>query len=379
MRFDFFQKNKQLILYFLIIIAFFSFINTFSKGLLNGCDFQWQPSKLLWEGINHYKKFITQGGRGDFLCQNGEYAHLLHVLFYPFVFFEWETARTLWLLVNIFFAFCIPIVICRSLKISKYKSILLLLIFITCYPTRMTINYGQQSLFVMFFMLLPFTLNNKLSGFLAGLSYVKYSSGYVILLNFLASKQYKIFILSTIPYFLGWFVYFNYTNSDPILNFFEPLQLILQKGYVKDADIYSLTKIHFAYLHSSYLKYAFVLIIFIINFLILLKINKFEDIYFKMSLILICPLIFFPHSNYDYILLFPLLCYSLSDTKYLVNRLNIYFVMFFFYLNRIINHLIDFDALYQPLLLLVMILLLITNIYSYKNKNCLYLFKYRLI
>ena len=93
-----------------------------------------------------------------------------------------------------------------------------------------------------------------------------------------------------------------------------------------------------------------------------------------MSLVFICPLIFFPHSNYDYVLLFPILCYSFLNTEYLVNKINICFVLYFFYFNRIINHLIDFDTLYQPILLLFLIGLVITNIYSYKNKDNLYFF-----
>ena len=97
---EIFQKNKKKILFFLIFISSLSFYNTISKGLVNGCDFQWQPAVLLWEGINHYQKFIING-KGDFLCQNGEYAHLLHVLYYPFTLFDWETARLLWLVVNI--------------------------------------------------------------------------------------------------------------------------------------------------------------------------------------------------------------------------------------------------------------------------------------
>ena len=88
-----------------------------------------------------------------------------------------------------------------------------------------------------------------------------------------------------------------------------------------------------------------------------------------MSLILICPLIFFPHSNYDYILLFPLLCYSIANSEYLVNKLNIYFVVYFFYFNRLVNHLIDLDNFYQPLLLFFIILLLIINICSHKKKT----------
>ena len=144
----------------------------------------------------------------------------------------------MWLVTNILFAFLIPIIACRYLKLSKYKSILLILIFITCYPTRMTLNYGQQSLFVMFFMMLPFIVNSKLANFFSGFSYIKYSSGYVIFLNFIANKEYKNLLISIVPYLIGWFIYFSFTNSDPLINFFEPIQLSLQKGYIRDADFY---------------------------------------------------------------------------------------------------------------------------------------------
>ena len=176
--------------------------------------------------------------------------------------------------------------------LSRYKTILLLLIFITCYPSRMTLNYGQQSLFVLFFMLLPFIFNNKSSSFFAGFSYIKYSTGYITFLNFLASKQYKYFFLSSIPYLIGWIIYFLFTNSDPITNFFEPIQLSLNKGYLKDADIFSLANIYMQ-TKEIYIKLFIVISIFIINFLLLVKINKNNDIFFKMSLVLICPLIFF--------------------------------------------------------------------------------------
>ena len=375
---NFFIKNKLIFLNLLIIVSILSFINTISKGLVNGCDFQWQPSVLFWEGVNHYQKFILNG-KGDFLCQNGEYAHILHVILYPFSILEWEKARLMWLVTNILFAFLIPIAACRYLKLSKYKSILLILIFITCYPTRMTLNYGQQSLFVMFFMMLPFIANSRLANFFSGFSYIKYSSGYVIFLNFIANKEYKNFLISIIPYLIGWFVYFSFTNSDPLINFFEPIQLSLQKGYIRDADFYSLINIYFLSNKTLFIKIIFIFLIFLINFIVLIKINKNKDIFFKMSLILISPLIFFPHSNYDYILLFPLLCYSFLNNKYLINKINIYYIIYIFYLNRIINHLLDIDFLYQPLLLLSLIILVILNLYSYKNQKNLYLFSIKII
>ena len=375
---NFFFKNKLIFLNLLIVVSIVSFINTISKGLVNGCDFQWQPSVLFWEGINHYQKFILNG-KGDFLCQNGEYAHILHVILYPFSVLEWEKARLMWLVTNTLFAFLIPIIACKYLKLSKYKSILLILIFITCYPTRMTLNYGQQSLFVMFFMMLPFIANSRLAYFFSGFSYIKYSSGYVIFLNFITNKEYKNFLISIVPYLIGWLVYFSFTNSDPLINFFEPIQLSLQKGYIRDADFYSLINIYFLSQKTLLTKSIFIFLIFLINFIVLIKINKKKDNFFKMSLILICPLIFFPHSNYDYILLFPLLCYSFLNNEYLINKINIYYVIYIFYLNRVINHLLNFDVLYQPILLLSLSLIIILNLYSHKNKNNLYLFNIKII
>lgn len=378
MKLNFFEKNKKILLYFLIIISAFSFFNTVSKGMINGCDFHWRPAVLMWDGINHYQQFILNGG-GDFLCQNGEYAHLLNVLYYPFTLLEWETARMVWLVINVVLVFIIPFFICEHLRLSKYQTILLVLIFITCYPTRMSLNYGQQSIFVLFFMTLPFILNSKWASFFSGFSYVKYNSGYIIFLNFIVEKKYKLFLISIIPYLIGWLIYFSYTNSDPIVNFFEPLELILKNGYSKDGDIYSLLNIYLVSSKSFFYKFFAILLIFLLNLLLLWKINKINDIFFKMSIVLICPLIFFPHSNYDYVLLFPLLCYSVSNLKYLINKINIFFVIYFFYLNRIVKHLIDFDVLYQPLLLLFIIFLVIINIYSFNKQRNLYLFNYKLI
>ena len=192
----FLTDNKKLILFFLIIICTISFIDTFRKGMSNGCDFQWQPSVLFWQGINHYEKFILNGN-WDFMCQGGQYSQIFHVILYPFTLFEWEIAKLLWVIVNSCLAFLIAAIICKNFNISKYKTILLILIFLTCYPTRMTINYGQQSLFVLFFLILPFIYRSNLAVFFSGLSIIKYSTGYVLFLDFIVKKQWKNFFLSS--------------------------------------------------------------------------------------------------------------------------------------------------------------------------------------
>jgi hypothetical protein len=110
------KNNKKVLLFIFIIISLISLFNTIEKSLKNGCDFQWYPSKLFWEGINHYR-YIIDGGK-VFMCQGGEYGHLLQIIFYPFILVEWNTARFFWLIINVFLAFLIPYVICRSFKIQ---------------------------------------------------------------------------------------------------------------------------------------------------------------------------------------------------------------------------------------------------------------------
>ena len=214
---------------------------------------------------------------------------------------------------------------------------------------------------ILFFLCLPFIFKSNFFYFLSGISSVKYSTGYVIFLNFLVKKEFKNFFLATIPYLLGWFVYFMYTNSDPIINFFEPLKLSFMSNYKKDADIYSLLQIYFLGDKGSILKYISIAPIFLLNSLILIRINRQSSNFLKMSLVLICPLVFFPHSNYDYVLLFPLACYSLLNFDSYLNKINFFFVMYIFYLSRIVKHLLDIDWLYQPTLMLLIILLIIVN------------------
>ena len=364
---NFFYREKNKILIFLIIVSVISFLDTIRKGLFNGCDFQWQPAKLFWDGINHYEKFLNQGNF-DFLCQGGQYAHGLHVILFPYTLVEWEIARILWLATNIIFAVIIPIILCKRFNISKYKSIIILLIFLTCYPTRMTINYGQQSLFILFFLILPYVNKSNLFTFLSGISIFKYSSGYVIFLYFIVRKEYKKILIASLPYILGWIVYFTYTKSDPIVNFFEPLKWVLQSGYSRDGDIYSILN-HYLFSNLNYYyRFLLALLMFGLNIFFLFKARNIKDDLLLMSLVCICPLIFFPHSNYDYVLLLPLLIYSLSNFHLLINKINFYFVIYYFFINRIIKHLIDMDYIYQPAMLIFTILLYFSNLVYYERR-----------
>jgi len=368
-------KNKKKILFiFFITISLVSLLNTIEKGIKNSCDFQWYPSKLFWEGINHYR-YIMDGGK-VFMCQGGEYGHLLQIVFYPFALMQWDTAKLLWLIINVFLTFLIPYIICKSFKVQTEKFLLIILIFITCYPTRMTINYGQQSLFVLFFLILPFLNSKNYSYFLSGFSYVKYSTGYIVFLNYLVEKQFKHLIFASLPALLGWIVYFSFTHSNPIQNLFDPFALILEKNYIQSADLYSLLNIYFFEKNNLLNKFFIIFIVVFFNLFLLFKIKHIKDKLAKMSLIFILPLIFMPHSNYDYVLLLPLLILGVLNFNLTINKFNFYFVVYYFYFNRITKHLIEAYILninkiiiFNIFIFILFFFVLILNIIYYSKIN----------
>ena len=185
------NKNKIIFIFLSIVVVSF-FIQTISKGLSNSCDLMWQPSKIFWDGINHYEYQM----RTDdiFLgCQHGRYGHFLFIFLYPITLVEWEEAKIIWIILNVFFAFLIPIILCRSNNLSTISTYLIIGIFLTCHPTRMTFNLGQNSLMMLFFLMLPFLkVSNGYKNYnliASGISYVKYSTGYVLFLHLLVEKK----------------------------------------------------------------------------------------------------------------------------------------------------------------------------------------------
>jgi hypothetical protein len=95
-----------------------------------------------------------------------------------------------------------------------------------------------------------------------------------------------------------------------------------------------------------------------------------------MSLIFILPLIFMPHSNYDYVLLLPLLILGVSNFNLTINKFNFYFVVYYFYFNRITKHLIEAyilninkNTIFNIFIFILFFFILILNIIYYSKIN----------
>ena len=367
------NRNKIIFIILSIVVVSF-FAQTISKGLANSCDLMWQPSKIFWEGVNHYE-YQMRTGDVYLGCQTGRYGHFLFIFLYPITLVEWEQAKIMWIVMNVFFAFIIPFLLCRFNKISTLSTFVIIGIFLTCHPTRMTLNLGQNSLMMLFFLMLPFlTVSSSYKNFnfiASGISYVKYSTGYVLFLNLLVEKKFKKLLLTSFLTIFGWLFYSYYTNSPFISNFFDPLKMNFQSNYTRTSDLYSIMNIYFLKENNLANKILQLGIVLFGNIYFLYQIKDINNKLAKLSVICFLPLIFMPHSNYDYVLMLPLLIYSIKNFKFSISKYGLYLTIYYFYFHRIIRHLIDNDMIYQSGMFLIFTIFIIFYISHIKRNNLL--------
>ena len=97
----------------------------FQQAQIISFDFHFSNAKLIYEGINHYQ-YILDGkhdhGPNDRIMyeQNGNYAQGLFVMLLPFTLMEWDEAKFLWSILNIFIAIITCIILCNKFNLSKF-------------------------------------------------------------------------------------------------------------------------------------------------------------------------------------------------------------------------------------------------------------------
>ena len=371
--------NKKIkITFFLILfgLSLISVVHSFNQAQLYSYDLHLSPAKLVSEGVNHYQYVLegkNDGGPEDKLLysQHGIYSHGIFILLIPFTWISWDNAKLLWAFFNIIFTFLILLLLLKKFNLSKNLIILSACLFLMSTPFRINIGYGQQTLFTFLFFILPFVFKNKFSIFLSGLSYFKYNIGYVLFLYFVSLKNIKTVIISTIPFVAGWLTYSYMTNSQLIRNLFEPI-LILQYFFSQEnklpVTIFSLLE-HFG-IHSSLRLFLPLLL----SFFVIFKLKFIKDDLYKLSIICLTSLSFTAHQLHDYILLLPLLIFSLKNFHYLVCKINFLIIFYFFFFLRVLSYFFGFQPWDFPYgyfgylnnFLIVSILLI--NFNYFKNK-----------
>lgn len=349
---NYISSEILIIIFVSILVITFKpvFVEIFSAG--GSADFHLYPSRCVFQGINHYESYLNNDGKCMyFLTQWGEYAQGFYIILFPFTLLDWNTAKLFWLILNIILIFLITYFLCIKFKISKNYTYILLFLIYSGIVTKSTLIMGQQAIFVLFFLSLPFIFKSKLVYFLSGIAYFKYSIGYALFLFYLISKKYKILIISLFPCVLGWVIYCFVTNSNLLDNLFQPIQLTLKNSStIEQFFLFSFTKFFFQSNSVSYYFLTFALI-FSFNIFVISKISKLNNNLQKLTCLCILVLISIPHYPHDYIIILPLLiysiyCYTLKLSKFL-SRINliggIYFLNFYrateIYMGKVLSYL----------------------------------------
>ena len=331
-------KYKLIIIFCLSVLATISVYKAFQDAQVISFDFHFSPTKLVSEGINHYQ-YILEGnhdhGPNDKIMyeQNGVYAQGLFVLLIPFTYLDWEQAKLLWSIINIIISILLPLLICRKFGLNKFETFIVTSIFLSSTIFRIHIGYGQQTLLSYFFFIFPFLFSSKLSSIFSGISYFKFNIGYVLFFYFLSELNFKKLILSILPLVVGWLLYSLITDTNILVNLFEPIKLILYWDNDKafPVTIFSILK------EFNFPNLSILLIPLIINFILIIKIKFIKDNLLKLALISLSALCFMPHQLHDYVLLLPLLIYSVKNFNHVSSKINLLFIIYFFFILRIVS------------------------------------------
>ena len=338
------EKSYTYILGFLIFLfTIQSYIPIIKETISStgSSDFHWSPAKCVYDGINHYQAFILGNKSCQiFMTQFGDYLHAFYVIMYPFTLLDWNMAKITWLILNLFILFLIINMISKKLDFNLTEKLTAYFFIFFCITTKIHFIMGQQALFVLFFLILPFVKENKKNYFLAGLCYIKYNIGYALFLYLIVNKKYKDVIISSIIIILGWFSYSYLTKSPIILNLFDPLLLLLKNFQILNDLNHTFIATPFVNLSDNSDLNLIIIFMFIIifNFFFLIKISKIKDNLIKISLISLLILISFPHWSHDYIILIPLFMISLKNfSSHLIYKINLIVCVYFLHLHKVIH------------------------------------------
>ena len=171
-------------------------------------DFQWTPSKDVVDGVNPYRDFISWQEQGHdsvpqhFLNQSPSYPASTYILLSPFAHFEWQTAKTLWVVANLIF---IGLLLMGMQKVFPVRSptilAALVLAFLIASPLRTSLGAGQHNFislaaFVWAYYYAHNGKNKGLSGLLLSIAWIKYSLTFPLTIIFLRRGGIKPVIIA---------------------------------------------------------------------------------------------------------------------------------------------------------------------------------------
>ncbi len=337
-----FFKNK-FILYFIFFLGILSALYAlYIANTYGSMDFQYSPTLLFKDKINPYEYFLYNDNYNLIIgSQYPVYSHAIYIFFYFFGFFDYETARLIWSLINLLIGTYVSILICNYCKIEKKYILLIISLFFLSTPFRNCIGNGQTSLLILLCFCSVFIKNNFLRNFFYGFSYMKYSFMPLLAFAILFKDGLKSLIVSGLFCIFGWFVFTIYLDQNIITTLFQPLYAGL-KGFddtLTRGDLYSLlSNINFFKISITH-SYFLISITILVSLFVGKKISKITDPILFLNLMCIANLMIFGHLIYDYVVLLPTLIYSFKHLNSRRSILSIIIIFYFWYGIRFIEYL----------------------------------------
>jgi hypothetical protein len=358
---------KKILFLVLLIFSIISLVKGIENALSgNGSqDFQWSPTVLFLDKINPYEYFLNGNTENRIiLMQLPVYSHLTYILFIPFAFFDWFTAKLLWCLVNISASiFCIFFLSNRS-DIDIYGKFILLFLFLSSTPFRNTLGNGQHSILVLLFFSLLLTEKKK-NFFFIGISYFKYSFMPLMAVFLFFKYGIRKVIISFFSHILGWIFFSFYLKENIIYTLIQPLIVAHNNGFafnLATGDIF--TVINFLSSSKIFSYFVVLCIIFILSNVISKKKNLFQI----LSLLSVGSLLVLPHLIYDYVLLLPALIFFWKNNKNLVSNIGMLIILYFWLGLRLLAIFFDTNLAVFTILNLFLLIVLFCSIYNQSYK-----------
>ena len=337
-----FLKNK-LILFFILSLGILSaFYALYIANTYGSMDFQYSPTLLFKEKVNPYEYFLNNNNLNRIIgAQYPVYSHATYIFFYFFSFFDYETSRLIWSLINLLIGTIVGMIMASYCKIDKRYILLIISLFFLSTPFRNCIGNGQTSLLIMLCFCSVFIKHKYLRNFFYGFSYMKYSFMPLLAFTIFFKDGFKSLIISGLFCIIGWVIFSIYLDQNVIITLFQPLYAGL-KGFddtLTRGDLYSILT-NFNFLKSSNLHtYFLILILILVSLFIAKKIAKINDPILFLNLMCISNLMVFGHLIYDYVVLLPTLIYNFKNLNFKRSIISIIIIFYFWYGIRLIEYL----------------------------------------
>jgi hypothetical protein len=209
-------------------------------------DFQWSPSRLMWEGVNPYAAYLAHDPR-IIMDQAPNYGHFLYILLAPIALMPWGLAKVAWALTNLaMLAWCAR-AMWRAMATPAQQRMLLLTLALICigYPIKLTLVNGQQALLCLLGLTLMAEGKDKpwLGGLGLAILVSKYSFGVPVGLAYLLMGRWRAVLVAAGLSVGAWLFMCAWTNSPLLETLLAPLTVASRDVPVGPFDLLSVFRI----------------------------------------------------------------------------------------------------------------------------------------